>query len=471
MKKANCQIHRILILLISLLIIGNNLCYAQWYRVDKHANKGWKESRRWLNKTAKTGVGLADLDKINALAKDGLSLAEDGIGGLEDFAEDLSEDVLAELEALSEELVETAMDETLGDLEPYIQQTGLFLKELYETQPGLAENAVNALLEMAETGQTTKAYNAYTAIKDAFPSFQALIDDVTSSGHFNTSVLFATTVEAGAIVGGSYTVGLAIEPGVPYVNLVAFHSYGGTIGAQLPGVSGSLLAGFAVANPTKLAGPTLNGNLGIAIPPAFGCGATVGISLPTIKGTFPNYDLDPPEFSSFTVSAGVGKGVPAPGSLTIGAGNTAILKGSTVYFDPNAPKPNRIFGTDGGDNLKGSGGTDYIYGMDGNDEIHGDKGSDVIEGGNGDDVIYGGDGHDHMFGDDGDDIFHSGYGKDVIRGGNGFDKVHFPGKKDNYVKNNKGDHWVIKKKDGSKKTRIYDCELAVFKNGMTKSLE
>ena len=111
---------------------------AQWYRVDKHANKGWKESRRWLNSASKVGVGLADLDKINALAGDGLSMAEDGIGGLEDFAEDLTDDIISELEALSEELVEEVMVAVIGDMKPSIQQTGLFLQELYTDSPDLA---------------------------------------------------------------------------------------------------------------------------------------------------------------------------------------------------------------------------------------------------------------------------------------------------------------------------------------------
>ena len=79
------------------------MAQAQWYRVDKHAKKGWSESRKWLKKASKTGVDVADFDAIEELANDGLSLAEDGIGGLADFADDLSEEALAELEALSEQ--------------------------------------------------------------------------------------------------------------------------------------------------------------------------------------------------------------------------------------------------------------------------------------------------------------------------------------------------------------------------------
>ena len=166
----------------------------------------------------------------------------------------------------------------------------------------------------------------------------------------------------------------------------------------------------------------------------------------------------------------MGAGVPARGPITIGAGYSSILQGSKIYFDPNAPKPDRVFGMDNDDILNGSGEQDFIYGYDGDDEIHGGNGSDVIEGGNGNDVINGDGGHDYMYGDGGDDVFHSGDGKDVIKGGDGYDVVHFPGNKKDWTIKNKGDHWVIKKDSGSKNTRVYECELAVFKKGKTKNL-
>ena len=97
----NCMMHtivkRTVMFLAVVAFIGGEAAQAQWYRVDKHAKKGWRESRKWLRKTAKTGVGVADFSAIEALANDGLSLAEDGIGGLADFAEDLPEEALAEL--------------------------------------------------------------------------------------------------------------------------------------------------------------------------------------------------------------------------------------------------------------------------------------------------------------------------------------------------------------------------------------
>ena len=49
---------------------------TKWYRVDKHTKKGWRESRKWLKKAAKKGVGVADFGAIENLANDGLSLAE-----------------------------------------------------------------------------------------------------------------------------------------------------------------------------------------------------------------------------------------------------------------------------------------------------------------------------------------------------------------------------------------------------------
>lgn len=129
------------------------------------------------------------------------------------------------------------------------------------------------------------------------------------------------------------------------------------------------------------------------------------------------------------------------------------------------PEPNRYYGTNDDDYLEGTNGEDYIYGIDGDDEIIGHKTSDVLKGGEGDDIITGGDGHDKIYGDAGDDVIYSGSGKDVIKGGDGYDTVHFPSKKQKYSFDWKGDHWVIKKKnDGSDKTKVYDCEWAVFKN-------
>lgn len=465
MKSPNKQstLHRALILLALTAFLGGEAAQAEWYRLDKHAKKGWRESRKWLKKAAKTGVGVADFGAIENLANDGLSLAEDGIGGLANFAEDLSDEALAELESLSAQMVEAVVDGTMGKMEPHMKKTASFLEKLYSERPDLAEKAAAKLTAISDGGSPMDAYEVYQEIHAAFPEFQELIDEVTLSGHFNTSILFGVAGAVAHNIGGGAGVGLAIEAS-DRINFNAIYTFGGTAGLDWANAGGGLFLGFAVADPEDLSGPGLSANVGWNIGPV-DAGGSVGISLPKIKGAFPDFDLIPPEFWSFTVSVGAGAGLPIP-SLTVGADYTAIIKGSRVYFDPDAPRPQDYFGSDGDDHIDGSKGKDTIYGLGGNDNLNGHEGNDIIEGGDGDDVINPGSGSNIIYGDDGNDRFNVGWGKNHIHCGKGDDVIVFPKKKKQYTINRKDTRVNIRQKDGRRNHFIYlDCERVEFKKG------
>ena len=455
---------RVIIMSVAIGFAGAEAVEAtKWYRVDKHTKKGWRESRKWLKKAAKKGVGVADFGAIENLANDGLSLAEDGIGDLAHFAEDITDDALAELEALSKTLVEAAVDETVGEMEPHMKKTASFLEKLYAERPDLAEKAVDKLSAISDGGSPMEAYEVFREINAAFPELQTLIDEVTSSGHFNTSILFGAAGSMAHNIGGGSGVGLAIKP-ADEINFNAFYSFGGTAGLDYANVGAGLFLGFAVADPADIAGPGLSANIGWNIG-AVDVAGSVEISLPKIKGSFPDFDLVPPEFSSFSVSAGAGAGVPIP-SLTVGAGYTAIIKGSSVYFDPDAPQPQDHFGTDENDHIDGTGAKDMIYGLEGDDVLNGNDGDDVIEGGGGDDIITPGSGKNVVYGEDGDDRFNVGWGTNYIHCGDGDDLIVFPKKKKQYTIKRKDNRVNIRQKDGRRNHFIYlDCESVEFKKG------
>lgn len=457
-------LHRAIILLAVIAFVGDEVAQAaEWYRVDKHAKKGWRESRKWLKKAAKTGVGVDDFSAIEDLANDGLSLAEDGIGDLANFAEDLSDEALAELQSLSAQMVEAVVNETMGEMEPHMKKTASFLEKLYSERPDLAVKAVDRLSAISDGGSPMDAYEVYQEIHAAFPEFQELIHEVTLSGHFNTSILFGVAGAVAHNIGGGAGLGLAIKPS-DEVNFNAIYSFGGTAGLDMANAGGGLFLGFAVEDPEDVSGPGLSANVGWNIGPV-DAGGSVEISLPKIKGSFPDFDLIPPEFSSFTVSVGGGAGIPIP-SLTVGAGYTAIIKGSRVYFDPDAPKPQDYFGSDENDHIDGSEAKDTIYGLGGDDSLNGHDGDDIIEGGDGNDVINPGGGKDTMYGEDGDDRFNVGWGTNYIHCGNGYDVIVFPKKKNKYTIKKKDNRVNIRQKDGRRNHFIYfDCERVEFKKG------
>ncbi len=91
-----------------------------------------------------------------------------------------------------------------------------------------------------------------------------------------------------------------------------------------------------------------------------------------------------------------------------------------------------IFGTAGGDNIRGTNGNDLIIAFEGNDNIRagngqdcvlGGAGADSIRGGNGQDVIFGGEGDDNLRGKNGTDVIEGEGGADLMQGDNGDDQL------------------------------------------------
>jgi Tol biopolymer transport system component len=85
-------------------------------------------------------------------------------------------------------------------------------------------------------------------------------------------------------------------------------------------------------------------------------------------------------------------------------------------------KPATITGTDGEDELDGTGDKDVIAAYDGADEVNGKGGKDTICGGKDDDVVRGAGGNDKLFGEGGGDTLIGGVGKDKCDGGPGPDE-------------------------------------------------
>lgn len=80
-------------------------------------------------------------------------------------------------------------------------------------------------------------------------------------------------------------------------------------------------------------------------------------------------------------------------------------------------------GTNGPDQLIGTGADDKIYGRHGNDILTGSFGNDSLFGDSGNDDLTGGEGNDRLFGGRGDDRFNLEFGDDLIDGGAGLDTV------------------------------------------------
>lgn len=83
-----------------------------------------------------------------------------------------------------------------------------------------------------------------------------------------------------------------------------------------------------------------------------------------------------------------------------------------------------IFGTDGGDTLRGTSRSETICGFGGGDRIVGNGGNDVILAGKGNDAIRGGDGGDSLKGGSGNDDISGGNGSDLLYGGPGDDDLN-----------------------------------------------
>ena len=112
----------------------------------------------------------------------------------------------------------------------------------------------------------------------------------------------------------------------------------------------------------------------------------------------------------------------APGNATLvasapGCGSTCTEQ-STQHWGPIGCT---IFGTNGGDVLRGTDGPDTICGFGGNDRLIGREGNDIILGGGGNDTIRGKDGADSLKGGGGDDRISGGERGDLLYGGTGDD--------------------------------------------------
>ena len=89
----------------------------------------------------------------------------------------------------------------------------------------------------------------------------------------------------------------------------------------------------------------------------------------------------------------------------------------------------RIFGTEGPDEISGTGLDDVIFGAGGNDRLDGSAGYDTIYGGDGNDVLIGGPGIDTIYGGPGADRLEG----NLIFGGSGRDRITVTGDYPAYV--------------------------------------
>jgi Ca2+-binding RTX toxin-like protein len=81
-------------------------------------------------------------------------------------------------------------------------------------------------------------------------------------------------------------------------------------------------------------------------------------------------------------------------------------------------------GTEGADQLVGTGAADVFNGLGGDDTLYGYGGDDVFNGGNGDDTLYGDQGNDKLNGGSGNDKLNAGEGDDTVIGGSGNDTLN-----------------------------------------------
>ena len=98
----------------------------------------------------------------------------------------------------------------------------------------------------------------------------------------------------------------------------------------------------------------------------------------------------------------------------------------------------KLYGQGGDDSINGEGGNDIIYGGDGNDRLEGSSGNDILYGGEGRDTLVGGSGENILYGESGDDSLYGDNGNDILIGGAGNDRLEGSNGDDTYIFN-KGD--------------------------------
>ncbi|MEM9549694.1 MAG: M10 family metallopeptidase C-terminal domain-containing protein [Pseudomonadota bacterium] len=120
---------------------------------------------------------------------------------------------------------------------------------------------------------------------------------------------------------------------------------------------------------------------------------------------------------------------------------TATSAGGTVESIRNFEKvfgsqgSDDINGTSGDNDLEGEKGDDKIRGRDGNDTLEGERGDDNLIGDSGDDLLIGASGDDRLAGGFDDDVLIGGDGADVLIGGKGADVFVFQKTSDSTLAN------------------------------------
>lgn len=93
-------------------------------------------------------------------------------------------------------------------------------------------------------------------------------------------------------------------------------------------------------------------------------------------------------------------------------------------WDMNAILERAYSGTEGADQMVGTGAADVFNGLGGDDTLYGYGGNDVLSGGSGDDTAYGDQGNDVLNGGSGNDKLYAGEGDDTLFGGTGNDTLN-----------------------------------------------
>ncbi|MEM6743518.1 MAG: Ig-like domain-containing protein, partial [Pseudomonadota bacterium] len=141
---------------------------------------------------------------------------------------------------------------------------------------------------------------------------------------------------------------------------------------------------------------------------------------------------DPDDAATITAPVESGDDEDAPQRI-FGSDASETLRGGNA--------DDRIYGRGERDELRGGRGDDRLYGQEdddrllgeaGDDQLHGGVDDDVLSGGAGDDSLFGQFGADRLWGGDGDDMLDGGRGADVMSGGPG-DDVYYVDHADDVV--------------------------------------
>ncbi|MBO9427961.1 S8 family serine peptidase [Sulfitobacter sp. R18_1] len=113
------------------------------------------------------------------------------------------------------------------------------------------------------------------------------------------------------------------------------------------------------------------------------------------------------------------------------AGGTSIFEGTQFRVTGNRIEnvisgrgDDRLYGTNGDNQITSNEGNDTVFGFDGDDHVLGGTGNDHIEGGRGDDYLSGGYGRDYIKGGEGNDLISGGAHRDIMHGQEGDDRIY-----------------------------------------------